>query len=66
MALEFQEFGPPELKALMGGSWIGKALRLWLQNVSGYCCAFTFLLLPFFYGICHGVSECEGIPLSLM
>lgn len=49
-----QEFCSPECKVLMGEAQIGK--------VSCYCCAFTWLILPFFSDICHGVNVCGGIP----
>lgn len=35
------------------------------QNVFCYCCAFTYLLLPVFSGICHVGNGCQVIPTAL-
>lgn len=40
-------------------------VRLWLQNVFCYCCAFTYLLLLFFSGVCRVGNGCQVIPTAL-
>lgn len=54
VANEVPEDGPSRSKALMDKLGVGKALR-----ASAPKC---LLLLPVFFGICHGVNGCGGIP----